>query len=259
MPIRLALGSPAEEFHLASANPASRLRSPRPHEINYDEAIKELARHAALHLDGTPRVALPSPDLALETSLEQAIVSRRSGRIFAPRPLSPERLAKLLFLANGIREDDGPGGAARHRNAPSGGGLGSVEIHCVALDVAGVDPGIYHFDSVRHDLALVRAGQFRGWLRECVLFQREVSDASVALVLTCAMGRLSTKYGLRGYRLGLLDAGHVSQNLYLVATALGLEVCALSGFVDDELNRALGLDGLERCAVLVLVVGPRAD
>jgi SagB-type dehydrogenase family enzyme len=142
------------------------------------------------------------------------------------------------------------------RTVTNSGNLGSVEAYPVVLAVDGIPPGIYHFDTVRHDLALMRSGFFREWLRELVLYQLEFADAAVAVVLTSAFGRLKAKYGPRGYRLGLLDIGHVSQNMYIVATALGLAVCATAGFVSEELETVLGLDGLETAASLVLLIGP---
>jgi SagB-type dehydrogenase family enzyme len=246
--------SAADEFHLASAN-VGPARSPRAHEINYSPQVAELVRGAPLALESAARVALPRPDGPLGVDLAEAIVRRKSGRRFGPDPLPAGSLARLLYLANAVRHPERGPDAVADRNAPSGGGLGSVEIFCFALGVEGVEPGLYHFDTVRHDLALRRRGHFGTWLATLAFSQVEWSEAGAVLVLTCAMGRLAEKYGLRGYRLGLLDAGHVSQNLQLVATALGLEACAISGFVDEELNRGLELDGLDRCAVLGVAIG----
>ena len=53
----------------------------------------------------------------------------------------------------------------------------------------------------------------------------------------------------------MLDVGHVSQNLYLVATAMGLQVCATAGFIDDAVDAALGLDDLDAASMLVVLVG----
>ncbi|HNB21307.1 MAG TPA: nitroreductase family protein, partial [Candidatus Melainabacteria bacterium] len=85
--------------------------------------------------------------------------------------------------------------------------------------------------------------------------QAELSEASALIFLASNQGRLRSKYGPRAYRLGLLDAGHVSENIYLVSAALDLAVTATGGFIDDELNNALGLDGIDDCVVLVLAVG----
>lgn len=83
--------------------------------------------------------------------------------------------------------------------------------------------------------------------------------AAVALVLTSAIGRLQAKYGTRGYRFGLFDVGHVSEDIYLAGTGLGLQVCATAGFIDEEVDRTLGLDGLERATMLVLLIGPASS
>ena len=51
------------------------------------------------------------------------------------------------------------------------------------------------------------------------------------------------KYGERGYRFIFLDAGHMSQNLYLTAEYLGLGATALGGGMnnDDEIGDLIGL------------------
>jgi SagB-type dehydrogenase family enzyme len=252
MQLELRLGSLAEAYHLASSYTRTALATKPSAEWNYEPGVEALGEEACLHLDGLPRLALPAPGAPLAMTLEEALCRRSSGHRFARAPLSAAVLAKLLWLANGARVE--PGGPPR-RHSPSAGGLGSVESFVLALDVEGVPPGVHHYDVARHDLAQVRAGDFRGWLRECATSQLEWADASALVVLVSRMARLAQKYQERAYRLGLLDAGHVSQSVYLAATALGLEVCALAGFVDDEMNRALGTDGLDRCPLLALAVG----
>ena len=143
------------------------------------------------------------------------------------------------------------------RNVPNSGNLGSIEIYPVAVAVDGLDSGIYHFDTVAHHLSVIRKGVFSDWLRHCILYQVEFARAAAALVITSAVGRLTQKYGPRGYRLAHLDAGHVSAHIYLVATALGVQVCATAGFIDAALDAALGLDGYEHASMLVVLVGPQ--
>jgi SagB-type dehydrogenase family enzyme len=69
--------------------------------------------------------------------------------------------------------------------------------------------------------------------------------------------RMTWRYGERGYRYLLLDAGHVCQNLYLAAEPIGCGVCAIAAFFDDKLNAALGLDGEKQFAVYLATVGKR--
>jgi SagB-type dehydrogenase family enzyme len=252
------LGTLGEEYHVASRNSGELKGVWKAYQVHYDPHIQQLVAEAPLHLQGYPRVPLPSGRATVSMSVEEAIVRRASGRQFSRRPLSAEQLATLLFLGNGIRQGDGGDGPRFYqRNVPNSGNLGSVEIYPLVMNVEGIEPGMYHFDSVRHDLARLRRGQFAGWLRERVFLQLEFSEAAVALVLASAVGRLSAKYGERAYRLALLDVGHVSENIYLSSTGMGLEVCATAGFIDDELDAALGLDGLERATMLVVLVGQR--
>lgn len=247
----------AEEYHVGSRASGALKRMFTAHELHYRPDTRALVTAAPLRVGGRPRVALPPPRTADRLTLEEAIVQRHSGRAFSQSSLLPEALAAVLVLGNGVRAwtalDDGE--RFYQRNVPNAGNLGSVEVYPIVLNVAGLEPGIYHFDSIAHDLAQLRAGQFGPWLREVVLFQLELAAAPVALALTSALGRLQSKYGLRGYRLGLLDVGHVAQNIYLTATALGLEVCETAGFVDAELDLALGLDGVETSTMLVMLLG----
>ena len=52
--------------------------------------------------------------------------------------------------------------------------------------------------------------------------------------------------------------GHLGPNVYLAATALGLGPCGIGAFVDDQLNRLLGVDGRDEATVYLLAIGPTA-
>jgi len=61
------------------------------------------------------------------------------------------------------------------------------------------------------------------------------------------------KYGERGYRYVWLEAGHVGQNLYLIATALGLGAVAIGGFFDAEANHLAELPADEQFIYMVCI------
>jgi SagB-type dehydrogenase family enzyme len=242
------LGTLAEEFHVATRNQAGLKHLVNQHLVHYRPDIQQMEEEAPLRLTGRSRRT---------SDIMEFFGRRKSSRSFAGGGVSLSQLATLLLLGNAVR----PTGKAGYslswkRHVPSSGNLGSVEVFPIVLNVRGVQPGIYQFDTVDHDLALLKAGDFQDWLLENVFYQREFAFGSVVLVLCSALGRLARKYGDRGYRLALLDVGHVSQNIYLAGAALGLQVCASGGFIDDELDRALGLDGLDMASMLTLIVGP---
>jgi SagB-type dehydrogenase family enzyme len=80
-------------------------------------------------------------------------------------------------------------------------------------------------------------------------------DAAVIVVLTTVLERSLWKYGDRGYRYQLLEAGHVAQNLNLVATALGLGSFNIGGFFDSDLANLLGLDIEEEIPLYGIALG----
>ena len=73
--------------------------------------------------------------------------------------------------------------------------------------------------------------------------------------MTVIYQRMRWKYQDRTYRYGLIEAGHIGQNLYLAATSMGLGACSVGAFMDDAINAMLGVDGTEEAAIYMLAVG----
>ncbi len=249
----------SDEYHVASSH-GPEILFPSNQLLNSDEQILELLNTPPFSVASTETISLPPFDLDSPMPLEEAIIRRTSTRIFSEQELTLPTLAKLLYLANGVRRPEHLSNSAASRphfdrNVPNAGGLGSVDLFCIVTRVTGLNAGIYHFDSMNLNLQLCNEGDYSQWLKDFALLQMAEGLPPVLLVLCTSVARLATKYGARAYRLALLDAGHVSNNIYLTATASKLGVCAYNGFVDAELNLALGLDGLDRCAVLCVGIG----
>ena len=87
------------------------------------------------------------------------------------------------------------------------------------------------------------------------LDQGMVTASAVTFIWTAVTYRMAWRYGQRGYRYLHLDAGHVGQNLYLTAEALGLGAVAVAAFDDEAMNAACGLDGAERFVIYLAPVG----
>ncbi len=52
-----------------------------------------------------------------------------------------------------------------------------------------------------------------------------------------------------------MDSGHVTENLYLAATSIGLGGCAIAAVDPEIANRALTLDGEEETVFYAMPVG----
>ncbi len=83
--------------------------------------------------------------------------------------------------------------------------------------------------------------------------QMFADDLSAAIVISCRFDKLMWKYKQsRAYRAALLDAGHLSQTVQLIATALGIRTWPTAAFYDDELGALLELS--EDCSESALLV-----
>jgi len=125
----------------------------------------------------------------------------------------------------------------------------------VVHDVATLHPGLYHYAVSDHALERLRAANLRGELLLAGIGQEMLGQAQVCFALSAIFQRTRWKYRERTYRYILLEAGHIAQNLYLAATSLGLGACAVGAFLDDALNKLLGLDGEQEAALYLISVG----
>ena len=198
-------------------------------------------------------IPLPEPDLTGDPNLWQLLYSRRSRREYdGGRPLTTEKLSALLWATQGVTARYGE---VPFRTAPSAGGLYPVETYLLVRVVEGLEPGIYHFRPHTFDLEFLKKGDQTRELAEAVLGQTIVMAAQVTFIWTAIVERSKWKYRQRAYRYIYLDAGHIGENLYLAAGALGLGVCAIGAFYDDRANGIIGVDGVEETVIYMATVG----
>lgn len=182
------------------------------------------------------RIELPAPKLKGEMSVEEAINLRRSVRRYKDAPLTLEQVSQLLWAAYGMN-------AWGKRTSPSAGACYPFEVYVAVSKVKDLNPGLYHYDGENHALELVREGDISRPLAKACLGQRHVETAPVNIIIVAHYERTTRRYGERGYRYVHIDAGHMGQNIYLQATALGLGTVAVGAFIDDEVKKLMGVPG----------------
>ena len=193
-----------------------------------------------------PRVALEVPQPRSSPSAEETMRARRTVRLFTEEKLGLDDLGRLLYFTDGITGSQAlDHGTLPLRASPSAGALYPIELYVASFSVDGLDEGIHHYEVEDNALEFIRPGQFRQDLFEVTHRQEMVLQSAAAILMTAMFGRTKSKYGERGYRYVLLDAGHLAQNLYLESTALGLGCATVGGFLDDKANHLLGIDGLD--------------
>ncbi len=192
-------------------------------------------------------LASTSPIMKTDTTndLDQLLERRRSTRAFKGTTLGDDRVARLLWAAQGVTDDLG------HRTAPSAGALYPLELYAVEAG------GVLHYTPSRSPdrvaLVRVRDGDHRAELAAAALGQEAVRDASVDLVVTAVLARTRAKYGGRAERYALLEAGHAAQNVLLEATAMGLGSVPVGAFDDEAVGRVVGVSPGETVLYVVAV------
>jgi SagB-type dehydrogenase family enzyme len=205
------------------------------------------------------RIRLP-PSEFVAVPLGKAIRERRSRREYLQEAISLGQLATLLGYTCGINGFTEGYGYHRlpFRTFPSSGGLQVPEVYLSVQAVMGAPTGLYHYHPLDSVLESIRPGSHGATLRSLALDQAFVENAAVVFLITGCFERMRWKYGDRAYRYMCMDIGFLGQNLYLAGEALGLGVCAVAGFTDEELELFLGVDGRDEIALLLAAVGVRA-
>ncbi len=205
-----------------------------------------------------PLIDLPRPE-SLEVpllDLRTAIERRRSIRSYVHEPLAPEELSFLLWCTQGIQQVHGK--TATFRTVPSAGARHAFETYLLINDVEGLEPGLYRFLALTHQLQIVDPDPTVAHRITGACFDQQFILRSGAVFLWTAVPyRMTWRYGERGYRDLHLDAGHVCQNLYLAAEAVGCGVCGIAAFDDDIMNGILGIDGAEQFLIYLATVGKK--
>ena len=205
-------------------------------------------------LEPLARYQLQKAPQSLSEDYLALLVQRRSRRTFGGRSLSREELSALLWACQGVTESIH---SVLLRTAPSAGALHPLETYCVLERVEELPSGVYHLNVRDFTLGLLREGSFGAAVGSAALGQTFMAEAAACVCWSAVLRRNMAKYGHRGLRYIMMDAGHACQNFLLAAEGLGLNACPVAAFLDDEMNRIFDLDGEQESIVYTVAVGPR--
>lgn len=202
-----------------------------------------------------PRVQLPAPG-PVTMGLNQALLDRQCVRAYDPvQSPSLQHVSDWLGWGCGLVHRGTELEGKVSRTYPSGGGLYPLELYVAVRSVQDLNAGLYHYNLRQHSLEALGDSAVSEAVFEN-LTQRDAADAShFAVIVTAIFMRSQYKYGERGYRFVLLEAGHLMQNLSLLAPALGLGMVPLGGYYDDKLHDLLGVNGVDEAVVYAAVAG----
>lgn len=195
----------------------------------------------------------PSPDTIAKPRLFDCISDRKSRRKFTDQYLTLAELAYLLWATQGVREVIA---GRAFRTVPSAGCRHPFDTYLAVSRVDGLEPGIYRYLALSHQLALVEATlDVEARLKAVSGGMTWIASAAVTFVWVATPYRSEWRYAGEAQRVALLDAGHVCQNLYLAAESLGCGTCAIGAFRQTDIDAMFGLDGKEEFVLYCAPVG----
>jgi SagB-type dehydrogenase family enzyme len=226
----------------------------RPNDAAVIRMMRQL--HAVHPYTDFPKVALPECLPPATRNLDEVLRERVTARAFSGAGVRLDQLGKVLAMSYGITQaSEGTPYPRDLRIIPSGGALYPLELYVYAARVDGLEAALYHYNPERHNLDLLRAGDALARIAEFFIQPQLAAASAVILFITAFFARSVFKYGDRGYRFILLEAGHLAQNANLTAQEMGLATANIGGFLDRDVDRYLGLDGVNQSTIYVLFLG----
>jgi len=114
-----------------------------------------------------------------------------------------------------------------------------------------MEPGLYLLDRGKEAWALAFSGQLMAKSTSICLDQAWLVNAGVHFLFLANLEVIEKRWGSRGYRYAMLNAGRLGQRLYVAAEATGTGCCGIGALYDGEAMEMLGLNQSSRLLYLV--------
>lgn len=171
-------------------------------------------------------IQLPAPDKNVKMTLMDALQKRTSVREYSDKAIDESTLSQVLWAACGINRPE-----SKKITAASAINAQDILVYVVRAE------GVWLFMPETNVLHKVCDKDLRD---DVAGFQKFAATAPVSLLLVSDKAKFGNRS--RGAdQLAAMDSGYVSENIYLVCTALGLGTVARATMNHEVLSRELGL------------------
>jgi nitroreductase len=159
--------------------------------------------------------------------LTEIMARRQSTRSFEDKQVEPEKLAQLLWVANGINRSTSGG-----RTAPSWHGSYGTDL----LVADGV--GVWRYEPQTETLQQAKPDD----IRKIISPQPFVATAPIVILHAVDLARMYKAHEEEQIRFAYVDAAIVAQNIYVYCASAGLGTCLVGGVDAKALAAALSLE-----------------
>lgn len=191
----------------------------------------------------------------LEGVLFKDLLSKRRSNegCFMNNKLTIASLSYILQCGYGLQGEATEKNREENRTVPSAGMRYPLEIYVFIFNrIDGCKSGIYHYGIKSHTLEPLIYKKFSH--KEIAMFSlQDLLQKSAGMIcITSIFNRTISKYGSRGYRYVLLEAGHVAQNMLLAGTENGINILPVGGVNEDKIEKVMGFGTLSERVVYTL-------
>lgn len=193
--------------------------------------------------------------LPIEKDFLRIINSRKSHRVYTQEPMGLLELSYLLWCTQGVKSVRGKAYATL-RTVPCGGARHEFECYLALRNVTDLKDGLYHYLPMKHQIEFLGPKEnLEDFISSSLCEQSWAARANAVFYYSCVFYRAEWRYGIWAHAPILMDSGHVTENLYLAATSIGLGGCAIAAVDPQAANAAFALDGREETIFYAMPVG----
>jgi SagB-type dehydrogenase family enzyme len=183
-------------------------------------------------------IYLPDPwDVKLKKRDIIDVLDSRQSRRTPYGEFTLNELSFILWAVYGIRIINNPD---KKRTVPSAGARYPFETYFTALDVKGLAKGLYRYIWSKHAIIPVPVEE-----EKIDDMKRYIgSGEGITLFWSVIPYRGEWCYMQHAHKVAAIDAGHMGQNGYLAAEALGRGCYTIGGYSQADVDRLIGMDGV---------------
>lgn len=225
----------------------------------------ELAQSAAAKISAPPSLylehandsnAIDLVNTLATNELLSLMARRRTVREVLPSTLSQQALADCLFAGLGITgETENCVGKLPLKMTPSGGARNPYEAYVLVNSVDSMEAGAFHYSAKQHNLA--RIGDVNESSASVLLGNQDWADNMSCTIFLCAhFERTMWKYkDNNAYRVVLIEAGHIAQNIMIAATSHNLTACPTAALAHGKIAKLFKLNNQNISPIYALTIG----
>ena len=203
--------------------------------------------------DENALIPLPDPKEAelKKRDIMEVLDERVTRRKLGEGSITMSDLSFLLWATNGMRVIK----AGRiFRTTPSAGSRHPFESYFYADKVDDLKPGLYRYIATRN--SIIHVSDKDGLKEEFIAaLKKQWFSCAVSIFWVFNAYRGEWRYTHHSHKVATIDVGHIGQNGYLAAEALGIGCCTIGAYMQEDIDRLLGVDGNNEFCVYVGVFG----